>query len=40
MEKRYQFYGRNGIEWTEFFPWDTDYCPKYQLGKKLLNEYK
>ena len=40
MEKRYQYFGRNGIEWTEWFKYDSNYFPKYQFGKKLINEYR
>lgn len=48
IQKRYQFQGKSGIEWTEWF----DFCEddskldffqkeeKYQLKPKLLNEYK
>lgn len=40
MKKRYQYYGNGGeLKWTEWFEWDSQYKPKYQLGKKLLNEY-
>ena len=40
MEKRYQYRTKNGIEWTDFFSWNSDYRPKYQLDRKLLNEYR
>lgn len=44
MLKRYEFWasenGKPLKKWTEYFPWDTDYCPKYQLSRKLLNDYK
>ena len=41
MKKRFQYYTRNGIEWSSWFDWDSDYCPKYQLDKhpRILNEY-
>lgn len=38
--KRYQFYGKNGIEWTDWFPWNSNSREKWQLKNKLLNEYK
>ena len=39
--KRYQYFSRDGIKWTKWFKliFDKD-RPKYQFGKKLLNEYK
>lgn len=39
MEKRYEYRTKNGIEWTSWFTYDSDYKPKYQLNK-LLNEYR
>ena len=37
--KRYQYYGPKGIEWTDWFVWDSDL--KIVLPKtKLLVEYK
>lgn len=38
--KRYQHYGKQGIEWTPWFPINGKEMPKYQLKPKLLNEYK
>lgn len=42
--KRFQYWGsENGrpvIKWSDFYPWDSDYKPKYQLKPKLLNEYR
>ena len=42
MLKRFQYYGREGIKWTDWFEWHSELKPKYQLEKhpKLLNEYK
>ena len=42
MEKRYQFYSREGITWSEWYKWDCKDCPKYQLKSHptLLNEYR
>lgn len=39
MEKRYQYWTKDGIQWTEWFPYDGPKEP-YQLGKKLKNEYR
>lgn len=39
--KRYQYYTKDGIKWTDFFEWDCDDQPEWQLrGYKLRNEYK
>lgn len=40
MEKRYEYFGKNGKEFTDYFEWDSDYCPKWQLNNKLRNDYK
>lgn len=37
--KRYQVYGKHGIEWSPWFPY-TGTPEKWQLKGKLLNEYK
>jgi len=39
MLKRYQYYSREGIVWTEWFKYEGE---KYtwQLKNKLKNEYK
>lgn len=39
LQKRYQFYGKKGIEWTEWFN-HTGTKEPYQLGTKLKNEYR
>lgn len=39
MQKRYQYWSKEGIRWTEWFNYDGEKYP-YQLGKKLRNEYK
>ena len=42
-QKRYQFFGRNGIEWSNWFDYNGDTSNKIQLksGKTiLLNEYR
>ena len=38
--KRYQYYSKEGIMWTEWFPWESTIRDKWQLKNKLLNEYK
>lgn len=38
-QKRYQFFGAKGIEWTKWFPYKGDEEP-WQLKNKLKNEYK
>lgn len=38
--KRYQYWSREGVSWTDWFKWECNDKPKYQLGRKLLNEYK
>jgi len=43
--KRFQYWGRNAdgkVEklWSEWYEYESDFKPKYQLGKALLNEYK
>lgn len=42
MMKRFQYYSREGVKWTDWFEWHSDLKPKYQLEHhpKLLNEYK
>lgn len=39
MEKRYQYVSKEGITWSNWFPYEGKKY-KYQLGNKLLNEYK
>lgn len=39
MEKRYEHYTKNGIEWTDWFEWDGEKY-KWQLKNKLRNEYR
>ncbi len=39
-QKRYQYYGPNGIEWTEWFHYRYDSREKWQINKKLLCEYR
>ena len=39
MQKRYQYWSKEGIRWTEWFNYDGEKYP-YQLGKKLKNEYR
>ena len=40
MKKRYQYYAKNGIEWTDWFEWDSNWKPKIQLKNRLFNEYE
>ena len=45
MEKRYEYWasenGKPIKKFTNWFEWtNEDYMPKYQFGKKLLNEYR
>lgn len=39
-KKRYQYYSKNGIIWTDWFRWDCSSLYPWQLKNKLLNEYK
>lgn len=39
--KRYQYYSKEGIKWTNWFPlFEGAKRPKWQVKDKLLNEYK
>lgn len=38
--KRYQYYAKDGIQWTNWFPWNSDIRDKWQFKNKLLNEYE
>lgn len=38
-QKRYQYYGPNGIQWTEWFNYEGPEEPR-QMGNKLKNEYR
>lgn len=41
MEKRYQYYSKEGIKWTNWFKIsDNTIQTKWQLKNKLLNEYR
>ena len=37
--KRYQYYSREGISWTPWFPYNGPKKP-WQLKNKLKNQYK
>ena len=39
MEKRYQYYSKDGIKWTNWFKCNYS-DEKWQLKNKLKNEYK
>ena len=38
--KRYQFWAKEGIKWTNWFPWNSTLRDKWQFKNRLLNEYK
>lgn len=41
MEKRFQYYSKNGIQWTNWFTVkNSEQKEKWQLKNKLLNEYR
>ena len=48
IQKRFQYYSRTGIAWTEWFDYDSDDSKlatiqanePYQFGKKLRNEFR
>ena len=39
MEKRYEYWTREGKKWTEWFDYDGEKFP-WQLKNKLRNEYR
>ena len=39
MEKRYEYWTREGKKWTEWFEYDGEKFP-WQLKNKLKNEYR
>lgn len=39
QQKRYQRWGKNGLEWSEWFDYNGDPEP-WQLKNKLRNEYR
>ena len=40
MEKRYEYYTKNGIIFTKWFPFTGADRPKWQVAGKLKNEYR
>ena len=45
MQKRYQYWSKDGLVWTKWFDWDTDYMPEFQMEDRrifcrLKNEYR
>ena len=45
IEKRYQLFGKNGIEWSQWFTFNTEgkdvtIFEPWQLEPKLKNEYR
>ena len=39
MQKRYEHYTKNGIEWTPWFDYDGEEY-EWQMKNKLRNEYR
>ena len=39
MKKRYQFWSKDGLQWSDWFDYEGEQF-KYQLKPRLLNEYK
>ena len=39
LYKRYQYYSKDGIVWTNWFKCRYEENEKKQMGNKLLNEY-
>lgn len=39
-EKRYQYWSSQGIQWTDWFPWNSDLTEPWQIKNKLKNEYR
>ena len=45
MKKRYQYWSKDGLKWTDWFDWDVDFMPEFQMNDRrifcrLKNEYK
>ena len=40
LMKRYQFFGKSGVEWTNWFATLSTDEEKWQIKNKLKNEYK
>ena len=43
--KRFQYWSKDGLKWTKWFIWESDYKPELQMDDRrifcrLLNEYK
>lgn len=38
-QKRYQYWGKDGLTWSEWFNYNGPEEP-YQFGNKLKNEYR
>lgn len=38
MKKRYQYFGKDGIQWSEWFDYEGEQF-EFQLKPRLLNEY-
>lgn len=39
IQKRYEFWSKEGKTWSEWFDWDGPQEP-YQLDKRLKNQYR
>lgn len=39
LQKRYQYWGPQGLQWSDWFDWTGDKEP-YQLDRRLKNEYR
>ena len=45
MKKRYQYWSKDGLKWTDWFDWNSDFMPELQMDDRrifcrLKNEYK
>ena len=45
MKKRYQYWSKDGLKWTDWFDWNSDFMPELQVNDRrifcrLKNEYK
>lgn len=40
MQKRYEYFSRDGKCWSGWFNWDSNMRDPWQLKNKLRNEYR
>lgn len=40
MQKRYEYWSKEGIVWSQWYNWDGNLMEKWQLKNKLRNEYR